>query len=850
MRNRVERLRIWLAGSAIFLIVVIAAFIGYARMLARLHHLKLPASLGVNVVREAGGWTYSQSAGSRTIYTIHAAKWEQHTNGKIALHDVSITLYGRSGDRSDRIYGDEFEYDQNAGVVRAMGLVHMDLQGQTPQGAKPGIQGSDELAGAKVLHVTTSDLVYMNKLGVAATSEYIEFQAGTMKGHATGADYSSDSGMLILHSAVRMSGIANGRAEELRATTASFDNRGQEAFLTHAKYSSQDRTVEADLARLHTRPDGTLARVEAKGNVTMRAQGGTAVSQQADVVLDGAGQPQTVVLGGGVLYTADQPLRQVRGQAEAATIAFDGQKKPQPQHAVFTGGVHMIERTRATEAARERWSVSDLTAEKLETALVPAGANGAQVRDADATAGHLTVVNNGSLANAGGNGTTELSADDLKAHLSASNDPKGMPHVETIAGRGNTVLRQLDPKGVEQTSSADTLDAKFRPVGAAGAGKARSGAITVGKSSMADTLWSAVQQGRVVMTRHAPAKAGKPDDVQHAVAEKAVYNGDRDWVTLTGGVQVKDTGSVLWANQVALDRASGNSQAEGGVKVDYVQDISAKSSGVRPKGAGESTHIVSDRAQMDHAAEVATFYGKPVRLWQGASQVQAPVIEFSKAQKRLVARGDGAGLAQVHTVLMSVTGGPAGSTADKGAVPRCGPPKAAGEASGGAAGAPEVVRIASGGLSYSEILREADFTGGVRADTTDATIRAGQATAYLQQAAGKEQASDATATLPSLAGNLDRVVATGHVDIAKPGFQATGERLAYTTSDRVFLLTGDGKTLPKAVDAQGTTTGAALRFDSCENSVEALGTVPGTPPRRVRTDAQVSNDRKKGKSKQ
>ena len=33
MRNRVERLRIWLLGSAVFLMLVIAAFIGSARYL-------------------------------------------------------------------------------------------------------------------------------------------------------------------------------------------------------------------------------------------------------------------------------------------------------------------------------------------------------------------------------------------------------------------------------------------------------------------------------------------------------------------------------------------------------------------------------------------------------------------------------------------------------------------------------------------------------------------------------------------------------------------------------------------------------------------------------------------------
>jgi lipopolysaccharide export system protein LptA len=101
---------------------------------------------------------------------------------------------------------------------------------------------------------------------------------------------------------------------------------------------------------------------------------------------------------------------------------------------------------------------------------------------------------------------------------------------------------------------------------------------------------------------------------------------------------------------------------------------------------------------------------------------------------------------------------------------------------------------------------------------------------------------------------LERVVTTGHVDIQQPGLHATGERLVYTASDQVFLLTGDSKTPPLATDAKGTTSGAALRFhSSCDDSggvsVEALSAVPGEAARRVETDTRVSDDEKNEKGK-
>src|SRR5665213_1879220 len=111
MRIRVEKLRIWLLASAVFLVLVIAAFIGSARYIR--HHLLagLPAKLGVNVKVDTTGVTLSHSTRGHTDYVIHAAKDVEHTDGKVALHDVWIKLYGRNQDRADMIRGDDWEWD-------------------------------------------------------------------------------------------------------------------------------------------------------------------------------------------------------------------------------------------------------------------------------------------------------------------------------------------------------------------------------------------------------------------------------------------------------------------------------------------------------------------------------------------------------------------------------------------------------------------------------------------------------------------------------------------------------------------------------------------------------------------
>jgi len=910
-----------LLGSAGFLLLVIAAFLGTAHYLSR-HRLALPARLGVNIVRETNGYTYSQSVQGKTVFTIHAAKAVEHTDSKIALHDVSIALYGEKQDRNDRIYGDEFEYDQKAGVVRATGLVHLDLQAAEAGGGGNG-GGKDSAAGAKVLHVTTSGLVYLKDLGVAATNEYVEFQSGAMTGHATGASYSRDSGLLMLHSAVSMSGMAGKRALTVTAATADLDNPNQEIFLTRARCVSQEQTVEAQRATLHTRPDGTLVRVQAEGDVTMAANGATVISQRADVILNAKSQPQSALLTGGVKYSDDQPLRQLRGEAEEATIAFDAQAKPQPEDAVFGGAAHLTERTRATEAEKEPWSTRDLTAAKVEARLARTGADTPQLRDVDATgSARLVVVGNGSAASTRGEGTTELSADDLKAHWIDAKDGRQPPRLDTVAGRGHTLLHQVTADGIDETSSGDSLDAKFRPessgntsasarlstasarlstaktrpAGAAAEGPLHGGAVNPMGGEGVDDLLSAVQQGHVTMMRRAPAASGAKagggasgrtgiarEDLLQATAERAAYDGDLELVTLAGGVEVSDRASALWANQVALDRKTGDVQAVGAVKGNYLRDDSAQAIGLRGTAPGsasqqsalsEPTHVLAERAELLHATGVVTFYGNPVRLWQGGSQVQAPVIELARQQQRLTARGEasagGAQTMQVHTVLVSAGSDQTGTTrtgTEKASAAKSGAGSSATAKSGDGKTAtserlPSVARIASGGLVYSGDLRRAVFSGGVRAETVDGTIRANEATVYLQQAVGAAQSAGTKAAaappaggaVPSLAGSVERVVAGGQVVIEQPGRRAVGEHLLYTASDGLFVLTGDGKTLPRLVDsARGTITGAALLFHAGDDSVVVSNVAPGgtgaATGQRVRTETHAGKDATMGKGK-
>src|SRR5271154_2203400 len=384
MNVSIERLRVWLLVGAGLLVMVIASFLGYAHYRAHRFLTNLPKKLGVNVRRETNGFTYSQSVQGRTIYTIHAAKAVERADGKVTLHDVGIVLYGRKEDRADRIYGKEFEYDQKNEIVRAIGEVHIDLQAPEAADANAKMDyaaGKDLQAGGqeskdeRLIHVTTSGLVFLKTLGVAATDKDIEFESGGLTGHAVGADYNSDTGVIVLHSGGRVNGLQRDRPVLLTASHAVLDRQGQAAVLLQAKYvvvggkngGAEGQTAQAQHVVVHLRKDGTAERVEAEGEVTLtNGAGGSVVAPRGEMMVNANNQPQSAVMMGGVKYGSDEPLRQANGEAAEGRAAFD--KKGHPEHVVMTGAVHLQERVRASDAPGEAWSERELNAGAVELA--------------------------------------------------------------------------------------------------------------------------------------------------------------------------------------------------------------------------------------------------------------------------------------------------------------------------------------------------------------------------------------------------------------------------------------------------------------------------------------------------
>ena len=133
-----QRLRRLFAVGAV--IAVLAAAFFYLRGIVNYRpvDVKLLKNIPANMDKTGKGFTFSQSAGQKTLFTIHAAGFQQYKDGgKAELSDVSIVVYGREENRSDQIYGSKFSDDPASGDVTAEGEVHIDLDATTPAGTMP-----------------------------------------------------------------------------------------------------------------------------------------------------------------------------------------------------------------------------------------------------------------------------------------------------------------------------------------------------------------------------------------------------------------------------------------------------------------------------------------------------------------------------------------------------------------------------------------------------------------------------------------------------------------------------------------------------------------------------------------
>jgi lipopolysaccharide export system protein LptA len=809
------------------LIAAIAGFFLYGRWQGRRLGHDRPGGLETGIQQSTQGFTYSESRGGHTIYTLHASKAVQFKeSGHAELHDVSITLYGAEGQPANRIYGNDFDWDPVHGIARAVGEVQIDFQGAATPGSQAGSAASDESENKNTVHIKTSGLVFNKQTGLASTTEKIEFRLAEAAGSATGASFDSQTGIIILTADVAFNSSVGGNPLEVRAHHAQYDRTSRLLYLLQDLTDYADSHSSSDQATVSFRTDGSAYQVLAEGHVVFTGNDGQQVNARiAHVDLDAKSAPQQALLDGGVLYVANNEARLLHGSAASGTMLFGPQSTI--RHAQLRTAVSVVDEEKLPEldSAKAKQNAAQSITRQVQASTVDI--DFAEGPDRRPDAQHI-------LASGGGRVNVHtIYAKTPPEDMTIQGDQLFATLVDgevlsSLRGTGHTSLVTVSPAGVTQSSKGDNLLLTFTaphspqktPV------KAAKGKQT-NPPQAADQLQSAVQLGNVTLVQQGVSTAGgQTGGPTTATAQRAAYDAATQIVQLTGSPRIQEETGELSATLLEMERATGNATATGDVKATYRQVKGKQDLGLAGTGP---VHVVADHARLDHATDVTTFYGKAgeqARLWQGSDSVSAPVLELSRAHGTLSAHGQGSAPA-VNAVFTSSETNPQNNRQANSK------PNAKTQAPS----APSVVRLQSRTLFYAENDHKAVFSGGVVAQTISGILHSSFMDVYFTPTpspakAPEQQGSQKSPGVPqqdvpsqsTSSQSVSKIVARGAVQLEQPGRKGTGEELTYTAVDGKFVLTGTSAVPPRLSDqTRGVVTGNALIFNDRDDSVVVSG---------------------------
>ncbi len=753
------------------MIGVVAGFYLYARYRVQRAVHDLPAKLGADIQQNTQGFTYSQSAGGHTIYSISASNAVRYKQGgKAELHNVKIVSYGRNSDRLDEITGDDFEYDAQTGDVTAKGKVGIQLQAVEPGSSKP--DAPVQKTGSP-LHLDTSGLVFNQKTGIARTNELITFQLPQGTGSAVGATYDSKGNMFRLHSDVHL--LTSGpKPTNLQASSAYYEQERQELTLSDLRAESGVRRLEAQHVLLHLREDNTVARADASGGVDAHIKGERSAQLHcatATFTFGPNNQATSGDLSGGVNWET-QGANASHGNAGEVRLSFAANN--QIKSAKLRNQVDLVQLAQNGNTAT--------TADRKDP-VQPAPVAGRE------TEFHGDGLD---LKIAGGSRLTTATSVGAAQIVLATAENSSQPSANSAPAKTTIASSRFEAKFAQDNRISSLTGAD--PVKIVSSSPGKPDRISQSREMLAtfatgktQTLQQVVQTGNVQIE----------EDQRSATADRATYNQLTDTMALSGNVRYKDasSGSTLTSNSLTLNRATGETIATGSVKTTYAEQKSEPSSGQKPtqQAAGamltptQPVHVTAEQMLATSSTGASRFSGA-ARLWQGGNIVQAPLIEFNRKERTLDAQAQGN--ARVSTVFVQ---------ADQ-------------------SGKQVPVDVLADHLHYDDGQRKAIFDGAIVLKSADSTLRAERAVVTLRPQNQQQPAPKAPAT--KAASQVQSIDATGNILLQQPGRRAVGNRLIYTADEEKFVLTGTPASPPSIFDAEhGQVTGVSLTFFNRDDRV-------------------------------
>src|SRR6476646_9156834 len=593
-----QQLRRLFAAGAVIAVLVSAFFYLHGILKNRTLAVKLLNNIPANLDKTGKGFTFSQSAGQKTLFTIHAAGFQQYKDGgKAELNDVSIVVYGREENRSDQIYGSKFSYDPTSGDVTAEGEVHIDLDATTPAGAAGVMTGQAQPESSPsqptqtpapetktLIHLKTSGLTFNQKSGIAKTSQKIEFRVPQASGAAVGAMYDSHNGVLALKSGVKIVTTDRNKAT-ITGENATISKDPRQVVLRMAKVEQSPRTISTDKLTVIMGENNNIDRLIGSGNVHATAQGPKGfdvTAPQGELLMAAQNQLRAGSLSGGVTYESlgESPSR---GKAGKVLLSFGP--------IVGLSNVRMEDSVDMSQGMEGKSQT--MTAQTLDVFVI----GGKRLEKAVTSDGPAKVTMTRTAT--GKTTSTNLGAGKLVAGFGRAN------RLSSIVGSDGARLVSSTPGQPDRIATGNDLRAGFNSKGE-------------------------------LATAELPGDLHYQEGARRATADRGHYSAADDVLVLSGSPRIVDSGLTITADRVELSRKTGNAVAQGNVKTTY-QDLKPQSNSGGMLGSSDPIHVTGATATANRMSGVAKY--TEARLWQGDNIVEAPSLTFDKSRRSLQAQG-------------------------------------------------------------------------------------------------------------------------------------------------------------------------------------------------------------------
>lgn len=588
----------WSGYAALALVLSVAGVYGYRAWQRYQAAKQRPNTVPPTVKQSSAEFTFSKVEQERTLFTVTASHTTEFTEGNMArLDDVRVTIFGRAGARADRLHTRACEYMKDSGRMNCVGEVKIELESAEDARKKPG---------ARVIHVTTSNVTFDSKQDLVQTGQPVYFEFPEGRGNGRGVIYHAADAVMHLGGPVELQLAVRPGTAPITVSGAKLDMVSKDRKLLLAgpvRARQGGNELAGEMLTLELDPNFRAQRLLTSGDANFHlVQSGRELalnSKEMEAWLRPDGTIARISATGSVRGQLNEPARQAGGtgaentlMAERIRIEMDA-AGASPQFLEAQGRVQLEQRNGPNRSRLETESLrvgfaTDLTSHEARLSY-------AETQSA-ARANWQTKAGSGAL-NAGS----------LRVEFGNTGKPAALSARQNVQ-----IERRIAPQNTQRASSAQ-MTAKFDAGGE----------------------WSELEQTGNVHIE---------DGLRVAEAARAVFVRASDTLVLSGAsaspATIADGTVRTSAQDISLQQRSGEMRADGGVRTNYRQATGANVVSFNPQQVNISAARLVANTNTGRA-----LYSGGARFWQGEVVIQADTIELERNPERMQAQG------RIHAVF-------------------------------------------------------------------------------------------------------------------------------------------------------------------------------------------------------